>query len=86
MESLALAAAIIVLAIIVFGLLSLLTVLRTPTSSAGRVITLIINAMGAVSGGWLALLNIGVGARLIGVAVVAASIVSAIKALRGRAN
>jgi hypothetical protein len=86
MESLALAAAVIVLTIIVLGLLSLFTVLRTPKSGVGRVITLTINVMGTIAGGWLALLDIGVGARLIGVAVLAASVVSATRVLRGRAG
>ncbi len=80
------AAAVVVLTIIIFGVLSLFTVLRTPKSGPGRVITLIINTMGTVAGGWLALLDIGVGARLIGAAVLGASVVSAARVLRGREN
>lgn len=86
MESLALAAAVIVLTIIVFGLLSVFTVLRTPRSRTGRVVTLAVNTMGIVAGGWLALLDIGTGARLIGVAVLGASVLSAARVLRGHAG
>ena len=86
MESLALAAAVIVLTIIVLGLLSVFTVLRTPRSRAGRVATLVINTMGVVAGGWLALLDIGIGARLIGAAVLGSSVLSAARVLRGRAG
>ena len=86
MESLALAAAVIVLTIIIIGALSIFTVLRTPTSRAGRTVTIVINTMGIVAGSWLALLDIGIGARLIGVAVVAASVVSAARVLKRGAD
>ena len=86
MESLALAAAIIVLTIIVVGLLSVFTLVRTPKSTAGRSVTLAVNAMGIIAGGWLASLDIGLGGRFIGVAVLAASAVSATRVLRRRAN
>lgn len=86
MESLALIAAVIVLTIIVFGLLSLFTVVRPPKSKVGTAVTLVINVMGIVAGGWLASLDIGLGGRLIGVAVIGASMLSAARVLSRRSN
>lgn len=86
MESLALIAAIIVLSIIALGLLSLFTVLRTPKTRVGGAVTLAINAMGALAGGWLASVDIGLGGRLIGVAVIGASLLSATRVLSRRSN
>ena len=86
MEDLALIVSLIVLAIIVLGLLSFITVLRTPRSRAGRFVTLFINTCGVMSGVWFATLDIGLGARVIGVAVAAASAVSATRLLRQKAR
>lgn len=84
MESLALLAAAVVLGIIVLGLLATVTVLRSPRTVFGRVFTLVLNTMGIASGIWLAALDIGVGARVIGALVAAASGVSAVRALKAR--
>lgn len=86
MEDLALIVSLIVLAIIALGMLSVVTVLRAPRSKVGRIITLVINACGVMSGVWFASLNIGLGARVIGVAVAAASAVSATRLLRQKAR
>ena len=86
MEDLALIVSLIVLAIIVLGLISIVTVLRTPRSRAGRIVTLFINACGVMSGVWFASLNIGFAARVIGAAVAAASAVSATPLLRQKAR
>ena len=86
MESLALAAAIIVFSIIVLGVVATFTVFRTPKSSAGRIATLALNALGVAAGGWLAALDIGMGARVIGAAVAIANAVSLIRILRFRAK
>lgn len=85
MESLALVAAVIVFGIIVLGLIATVTVIRTPRSSVGRVVTLFLNAMGSGAGAWLALLDIGVGARVIGVGVAVANAASFVRVVRSRA-
>ena len=86
MESLALAAAIIVFSIIVLGVVATFTVFRTPKSSAGRSTTLALNALGVAAGAWLAALDIGLGARVIGSAVAIANAASLIRILRFRAK
>ena len=86
MESLALAAAIIVFSIIVLGVVATFTVFRTPKSSAGRIATLALNTLGVAAGAWLAALDIGIGARVIGAAVAIANAVSLIRILRFRAK
>ena len=84
MESLALLVALIVLGIIVLGLFAVFTVARTPRSHFARGLTAMVNAMGLVSGAWLALLEVGSGARVIGLVVFAASAVSLVRLLRSR--
>ena len=86
MESLALAAAIIVFSIIVLGVVATFTVFRTPKSSAGRGTTLALNALGVAARAWLAALDIGMGARVIGAAVAIANAVSLVRILRFRAK
>lgn len=86
MESLALAAAIIVLAIIIFGLVATFTVIRSPKSAPGRIVALILNTIGIAAGAWLAALDIGMGARVIGAAVAVINATSLIRILRSRAT
>jgi hypothetical protein len=83
-ESLALIVSLIVLAIIILGFLSFFTFIRTPESSLGRAVSLVINAAGITSGTWFMLLNIGIGARVIGALVCGASALSAIRLLKSR--
>ncbi len=82
MESLALIVSLIVLAIILVGLLSFITFVRTPQSPLGKAFSLTINAAGITSGAWFALLDIGLGARVIGALVCTASAISAIRLLK----
>ena len=82
MESLALIVSLIVLAIIFLGFLSFVTFVRMPKSSLGKALSLAINAAGITSGTWFALLDIGIGARVIGASVCLASALSAIRLLR----
>ena len=82
MKSLALVVALIILVVIVLGALSLITFVRTPKSNIGVSIAFFINAAGIVSGTWFVLLDIGLGARVIGGCVATASAVSAIRLLR----
>lgn len=86
MESLALAAAIIVFSIIVLGLIATVTVFRRPKSSFGRIATLALNGIGVAAGAWLATLDIGSGARVIGAAVAIANAASVVRILRSRAE
>jgi uncharacterized membrane protein HdeD (DUF308 family) len=86
MESLALAAAIIVFSIIVLGVIATFAVFRTPKSSTGRAVTLSLNALGVAAGAWLAALDIGMGARVIGAAVAIPNAVSLVRILRFRAK
>lgn len=81
-ESLALLVTIIVLAIITLGFLSFITFARTPKSTTGRVSALLINAAGITAGTWFLLLDIGIGARVIGAIVAGTSALSAIRLLK----
>lgn len=86
MESLALAAAIIVFSIIVLGVIATFTVFRTPKRAPGRIVALILNTVGIAAGAWLAALDIGMGARVIGAVVAIANAVSLVRILRSRAT
>jgi hypothetical protein len=72
MESLALAAAIIMLAIIFFGIVAVAIVVRPPRRKWTRVLATVAVAPAVLAGLWLALLEVGLGARLMGVAVLCA--------------
>lgn len=82
MRDLALIVSAIVLTIILIGIFSIATVFRTPQSSLGRVVTLFVNAAGVMAGTWFALLQIGIGARIIGAIVACVSALSAIRVLK----
>lgn len=84
MESLALIVSLIVLAIIILGFLSFVTFVRMPKSSVGKALSLAINAAGITSGTWFALLDIGFVSRVIGVAVLGVSALSALLILNSR--
>lgn len=84
MESLALLAAVIVLGIIVAGVVATFLVFRTPKSSTGGALAFIFNALGIAAGTWLATLNIGLGARAIGIFVAVTNATSLIRLLRNR--
>ncbi len=74
MESLARLVTIIFLTIISLGIISLVLIKRPPRNIFLRVVFGALTTFGAFSGLWLAMLQIGIVARLIGVAVAAASI------------
>lgn len=71
MESLALAAAIIVLSIIVGGLVSLVVAWRRPKALWAKLSGSVFAVFALWGGGWLALIDVGNGARVIGAAVCA---------------
>ena len=74
MESLARLVAIIFLTIISLGIIAVVVVKRPPRNIFLRVFFGAVALFGAFSGLWLAMLQIGIVARLIGVAVTAACI------------
>lgn len=77
MESLALAAAIIVLSIMVGGAVSLVVAWRRPEALWAKLLGSVFAVFALWGGGWLAFIDVGNGARLIG-AVVCALGVSAL--------
>jgi len=69
MESLALAAAVIVVVIVIVGVAALVMAWRNPERAVGRVAGAVIGALAVTAGGWLALLDVGIGGRAIGAVV-----------------
>ena len=84
MESLALTVAIIVLAIIALGLVATVAVVRPPRSVAGRVAFTVLAAPAVGAGGWLFMLDVGMGARLIGAATFVAAVAGLVRTWRGK--
>lgn len=76
MESLALAAALILLIIVVVGVAALVVAWRNPERVVGRVAGAVIGLFAVVAGGWLALLDVGIGGRAIGAVVALAGLVA----------
>ena len=68
------AAAIIMLTIMVLGVFSLVVALRSPKRRWSRVIATIFCSFAVVAGGWLMLLDVGRGARFIGMIVTASGV------------
>jgi len=73
-ESLVRIVVIIFLTIISLGVIALGVIKRPPRNIFLRIVFGALTTIGALSGLWLAMLQIGIVARLIGVAVAAASI------------
>ena len=84
MKSLAIVVSVIVLAIIVVGLVAVVTIFRTPQTPFGRTVSLMLNTIGIVAGLWLALIDVGMGARVIGALVVTANVISAVRTVKIR--
>ena len=84
MRDLALIVSVIVLGIMIVGVISVVTVFRTPTTQFGRALTVIINAASIIAGTWFALLDIGLGARIFGGCVAVLGAVSAFRLLTRR--
>jgi len=84
MESLALAAAIIVLSIVVFGGASAFVAWRNPDRPWSRALGVVVSVPAIGAGGWLALIDVGVGGRLIGGVVFALGISAFVRAARKR--
>ena len=83
MESLAILAAVIMLAIVVLGVISLIAVFRRPKSSGSRGLFTAMHVASIFAGGWLMALPVGIGARFLGLIVFAAGCVGLLRILRG---
>lgn len=84
MESLALLVSVILLAILLLGGLSFITVIRTPRSQVGRALAFVIGVAAVLSGAWLALLRVGIGARVFGALVFSFGAISLLRIIRVR--
>ncbi len=84
MESLALLVSLILLAILLLGGLSFVTVIRTPRSQLGRAFAFVIGVAAVLSGTWLALLRVGIGARIFGALVFCFGAISLLRIIRAR--
>ena len=67
-------AAVIVLSIIMFGVVAVLVASRPPRSVPSRVLATIVVLPACAAGMWLALLEVGTGARGIGAAAAVAGV------------
>ena len=76
------AAAIIMLTIMVLGVFSLVVALRSPKRRWSKVIATISSTFTVVAGGWLILLEVGMGARLIGMIVAATGVLALLRMWR----
>lgn len=74
MESLALAAAVVMLVIIACGAICAIAVLRPPTALAWKILVSPFAAGSIALGQWLARLDVGMGARVIGVIALVAGL------------
>ena len=83
MESLAILAAVIMLAIVVLGVISLIAVFGRPKSSGSRGLFTAMHIASIFAGGWLMALPVGIGARVLGLIVFAAGCVGLLRILRG---
>lgn len=82
MESLALAAAVIVIVIVVLGSLSFVVAWRNPDRSWSRLLGMLVSIPTMAAGAWLALLDVGSGARLVGAVVFVAGVAAFLRSAR----
>ncbi|MGA1362785.1 MAG: hypothetical protein ACO36A_07670 [Ilumatobacteraceae bacterium] len=82
MESLAMAAAVVMLAILLSGVVAALVVVRRPRSTAGRALATVVSLPALFMGGWMWLLDVGIGARLIGLVVFIAGTAALVRTWR----
>ena len=84
MESLAMVAALVVLAIIVLGIVTAFVAWSNPKRAWSRSLGVLVSVPGIIAGVWLALLDVGIGARAIGGVVFALGTTALLRsALRG---
>ena len=61
-----------------------MTVIRTPRSQVGRALAFVIGVAAVLSGTWLALLRVGIGARIFGALVFCFGAISLLRIIRAR--
>ncbi len=76
------AAAIVMLAIMTLGVFSLIVALRSPKRQSTKIVATIVGSFTVVAGGWLMLLEVGRGARLIGMIVAATGVLALLRMWR----
>jgi len=76
------AAAIVMLAIMTLGVFSLIVALRSPERQSTKIVATIFSSLAVVAGGWLMLLEVGIGARLIGMIVTATGVLALLRMWR----
>ena len=76
------AVAIIMLAIMTLGVFSLIVALRSPERQSTKIVATIFSSLAVVAGGWLMLLEVGIGARLIGMIVTATGVLALLRMWR----
>lgn len=82
MESLAMAAAIIMLGIILFGVVSVVVATRPPKRTWSKVVAAVAVSPALAAGLWLALLDVGIGGRAIGAVVLGVGILAQLRIWR----
>jgi hypothetical protein len=68
-ESLALAAAIVMLTIVISGVVAAVVVVRRPVTRTAKTVATVASFPAVLTGGWMWSLDVGTGARLIGLVV-----------------
>ncbi|MFZ9393998.1 MAG: hypothetical protein ACO28P_08600 [Ilumatobacteraceae bacterium] len=84
MESLAMLVVIIMLGIIGCGLVALVIALKSPEKTWARAVATAAAVPAVAAGGWLAILDVGIGARVIGALVMAAGLLAVLRTWRRR--
>ena len=84
MESLAFLVAIIVLVLVGSGIVALVIALRSPQKTWARVVATVAVVPAVAGGAWFASLDIGMGGRIIGTAVLCAGVAAVVRTWRRR--
>jgi len=84
MESLARAVALLLLGIILLGGLAAVSILVQPRNRFLRAIVYLFNVAAITAGGWLAWLDVGIGARILGGIVLALGATSVVRMISSR--
>ena len=82
MESLAMAAAVVMLAIMISGVVAAIVVVRRPRSTGGKALATVVSLPALFLGGWMWQLDVGMGARLIGLVVFVAGAAALVRVWR----
>jgi hypothetical protein len=72
------------LVIIISGIVAAVVVVRRPVSRTGKVVATVASLPAVITGGWMWLLDVGIGARLIGLVVFIAGVAALVRIWRTR--